>query len=144
MSDHRIYFFHAEGHRLGDALVRVAYEKDSLQWDVVFQYSQKEVKYVAERRLFEYALLLEGFVLEREQDRFESRYCYLKALCPYHRLASEAETRQFRLNLKVLLILFSLLHLMSTKAYFLYHSVLPISRVSRNFNTDKKTNKLLF
>lgn len=86
---------------MGDALVRVAFEAERVHWDVVFQYSRDDQKHVQDRRLFEYSLLLEGLVLEREIDLDGTGYAFLKVLCPFAKLALEAEQIRLRLPLKV-------------------------------------------
>jgi hypothetical protein len=55
------------------------------------------------RKQFEYALLKEGLVLERELDR-DSVNSYLKVYCPFQKLACEAERLSIRIPLKVLCI----------------------------------------
>lgn len=62
-------------------------------------YNRKDIRHKV-RRQFEYALLQEGFVLERELDR-DSLNSYLKIYCPFTKLSLEAERLCIRIPLKV-------------------------------------------
>ncbi len=86
---------------LGDALVRLAYNEEKVHYDLVLRYSRDNSSHNKLRRLFEYSLLLEGLVLEREMSRTEKHIGYLKLTCPFTKLTMEAETQGLCLPLKV-------------------------------------------
>lgn len=54
------------GETLGDAYVKLIYQKDKVKWDAVLRYDTANKKHKRSRNVFEYCLLQEGLVLERE------------------------------------------------------------------------------
>jgi hypothetical protein len=77
----------------------VVHLKEHTHWDYVLLYNRRDFNHKL-RRQFEYALLKEGLVLERELDR-NSVNSYLKIYCPFKKLAMEAERLSIRIPLKV-------------------------------------------
>jgi hypothetical protein len=54
------------GDALGDAYVRLIFKKDKVKWDAILRYDTANKKHKRSRNVFEYCLLQEGLVLERE------------------------------------------------------------------------------
>jgi hypothetical protein len=54
------------GEILGDAYVKLIYKKDKVKWDAILRYDTANKKHKRSRNVFEYCLLQEGLVLERE------------------------------------------------------------------------------
>ena len=54
------------GDVMGDAYVKLIYQKDRVKWDAVFRYDVTNARHKRSRNVFEYCLLQEGLVLERE------------------------------------------------------------------------------
>ena len=84
-------------------LMVVVYLKEKTHWDYILLFNRKDFWHKA-RRQFEYALLKEGLVLEREMDR-DSSNSYLKIYCPFQKLSLEAERLSVKIPLKVFLYL---------------------------------------
>lgn len=95
---------------MGDALVRLAYFQDKLHWDAVLRFDttlhsphhshQREL-----REAFEFELLKEGLLVEKEASLDGKPDAFIKILCPFDKLAAEAQARRLHLPVKVVLCL---------------------------------------
>jgi predicted class III extradiol MEMO1 family dioxygenase len=54
------------GDAMGDAYVKLIYQKEKVKWDAILRYDTTNNKHKRSRNVFEYCLLQEGLVLERE------------------------------------------------------------------------------
>ena len=87
---------------LGDGLVNLAYFGESTHFDVIFQYESKmDLEKASLRRKFEFALLSQGLLLEREQDTVFTGFSFLKVLVPFQKLLDEADKSKLRLKVTV-------------------------------------------
>ncbi|KND04461.1 uncharacterized protein SPPG_08821 [Spizellomyces punctatus DAOM BR117] len=80
----------------GDALVKVAYADPETHWDTILLFKTGNARHAKLRTAFEHALLLDGLILEREEDAHEPSRAYLKVMVPFERLCCEAERMKLK------------------------------------------------
>ncbi len=82
-------------------MVKLAYDAESLHWDSILRFNTTNTLYEPTRRSFEFSLLEKGFLLAREQALDGKSDAFLKILCPFEILLSEAEGCRLSLPLQV-------------------------------------------
>ena len=85
---------------MGDALVKSVYLCEKLHWDVVLRFDTSDTHHDRIRKGFEYALLKEGLFLERESAIDGRKDAFLKVLCPFDKLVTEAQAAKLQLPVR--------------------------------------------
>ncbi len=86
---------------MGDGLVRLAYFQDKLHWDVILRYDTLALHHQTLRDAFEIELLKEGLLIEKEASLDGKSDAFVKILCPFDKLMTEAQARRLHLPVKV-------------------------------------------